>query len=539
MKEKEQIVVTGLVLLMLLAWIGYPLHHAHRFAGSFWGGVFGVIGSVLMLVPLAYLIVKRNKKLKQSVTKHVSMRTLLAWHIYAGVLGPILVIVHSGHKYESTVGIALTAMTLLVVISGFIGRYLMSGFAKEIREKNAMLAELQGAYDEAVVAIGSNPETVRTLRPFSGFFSRLMAGFFLSESVPQTSTPTGHAMSLVRLTESIADVEFAIRTHEEFKHWFGKWLKFHIVISLLLYLLIVLHIWAAVHFGLRWLEPVSPPSAQANSLTASSQGIPLHLPEPEFATLRQVERFHEHFGSLYQRHWRPLASVNGIQTTVFDYAGISDEASQPNSDFTKAVNALRNVNVELLARDRREKTFWINVYNFAAMKLVAENYPITSIMDTKLAASDPWSIPIVQVGSGVYTLRQIENTLLLSQFEDPRIVFAISCAAVSCPDRTSSIFASDRLDVQLDEILRRLLSNSTKGLAIDENLSVVTLSWIFKADKRLFHDREREMLQFVSRYSEPPIAQWIEQHANELKVVYFPHDWGLNDVALADSRIGN
>lgn len=254
MKEREKIVVTGLVMLMLLAWLGFPLHHSHRFAGSFWGGVFGIAGAVLMLVPLAYLIVKRNKSLKKSVTKHVSMRTLLAWHIYAGVLGPILVIIHSGHKYESLVGISLTAMTLLVVVSGFVGRYLMSGFAKEIREKKAMLNELQTAYDEAVVTVASNPATTKSLRLFSGFFSRLMAGFFLPEPSTEPSVARADSITLVRLAESIADVEYAIRTHEEFKKWFGKWLKFHIVISFVLYALMFVHVYYAVYFGLRWFE---------------------------------------------------------------------------------------------------------------------------------------------------------------------------------------------------------------------------------------------------------------------------------------------
>jgi hypothetical protein len=252
MKEREKIVVTGLVMLMLLAWLGFPLHHAHRFAGSFWGGVFGIAGAVLMLVPLAYLIVKRNKSLKKSVTKHVSMRTLLAWHIYAGVLGPILVIIHSGHKYESVVGISLTAMTLLVVVSGFLGRYLMSGFAKEIREKKAMLNELQTTYDAAVVTVASNPATAKSLRPFTGFFSRLMAGFFLPEPSTEPSVTRADSITLVRLAESIADVEYAIRTHEDFKQWFGKWLKFHIVISFVLYALMLVHVYYAVYFGLRW-----------------------------------------------------------------------------------------------------------------------------------------------------------------------------------------------------------------------------------------------------------------------------------------------
>src|SRR5690606_3633140 len=100
-------------------------HRSPRFPGSAIGGVLGVSGAVLMLIPLAYLIVKRIKILNRWVTRFVSMRTLLTWHIYAGVLGPILVIFHSSHKFDSALGIALTVMTLIVVLSGFVGRYLL------------------------------------------------------------------------------------------------------------------------------------------------------------------------------------------------------------------------------------------------------------------------------------------------------------------------------------------------------------------------------------------------------------------------------
>ena len=69
MKEREIFVVGGLVALLLLSWFGFTLHESPRFAGSFAGGVLAVTGSALMLVPLAYLIVKRIAPLKRAVTK--------------------------------------------------------------------------------------------------------------------------------------------------------------------------------------------------------------------------------------------------------------------------------------------------------------------------------------------------------------------------------------------------------------------------------------------------------------------------------------
>ncbi len=255
MKERERIIVTGLVLLMLIVWLGFVFHQSPRFAGSLWGGVLGVGGGVLMLAPLAYLIVKRVRPLKKIVTKYVSMRTLLAWHIYTGILGPILVLLHTGHKFESPLGIALTAMTLIVVLSGFVGRYLMKQFSQEIREKKDTLAQLNDAYALIQQRLAVHPDQAALVRPFSGFFSRLAAGLFARDDTIQPSadsTPT--LASCVRVAEAIADVEYAIETHERFKQWFGKWLKIHIVISIVLYVLMALHVWAAIHFGLRWIE---------------------------------------------------------------------------------------------------------------------------------------------------------------------------------------------------------------------------------------------------------------------------------------------
>lgn len=253
MRERQRIVVSGLVVLFLILWLGFLVHRSPRFAGSVWGGVLGVSGTALMLVPLAYLIIKRIPPLKKAVTQRVTMRTLLAWHIYAGVLGPILAILHTGHKFESTLGITLTGTMLLVVVSGFTGRYLMSQFSETIREKKEMLTRLELAYRETATDLAANPQQVAVVRPFSGFFTRLLTAFLAEPSAAITG-PTSVSIRALRLADSIADLEYAIRTHETFKRWFANWLKFHIVISAVLYGLIGLHIWSGIHFGLRWFE---------------------------------------------------------------------------------------------------------------------------------------------------------------------------------------------------------------------------------------------------------------------------------------------
>lgn len=249
MQEREKIIVSGLVTLLLLIWFGFAFHSDPSFAGSGWGLIFGISGTLLMFVPLLYLVIKRIKPLKKAVTRHMSMRTMLAVHIYAGVIGPVLVVIHSGHKFESPLGIALIAMTLIVVLSGFVGRYLMSVIGREIREKKEMLEELKADYDIAAGRLegAGRSNLLRDAGPVRATALRLFAPLFQKIADPVE-------IEVVRLADAIADVEYAMRTHQTFKRAFSKWLKLHILISVVLYLLIVLHIFAEWYYGLRWLE---------------------------------------------------------------------------------------------------------------------------------------------------------------------------------------------------------------------------------------------------------------------------------------------
>lgn len=252
MKDQEKQLVGGLVALLVLVWLGFTLHVSPRFAGSLVGGIFAIIGTMLMLVPFIYLCIKRIGWLKRLITKRVSMQRLLEIHIYAGVLGPILVIVHSGHKFSSPLGITLTALTILIVLSGFTGRYLMRSEGLEIKEKQGWLTELMAEFQRTQNDLKHHKQPAINTVKRSGS-NRSLFSWMLSMKSDKEDT-TILEIRAITLSESIADVEYAIRTHETFKFLFGVWLKFHIVLSLVLYLLIGLHVWAGIHFGLRWIQ---------------------------------------------------------------------------------------------------------------------------------------------------------------------------------------------------------------------------------------------------------------------------------------------
>jgi hypothetical protein len=224
MSDRERLIVLALGTVVLVLAPGYLLHVSPRFAGSLAGGILGVTAALLMLLVLAYPAVKYIGWLKLRVTRHVPLGRLLSLHIYAGLLASILAIAHSGHKYQSVLGIALVINVLVVVATGFIGRYYLGHLGTELRQQQALLGTLRTAYDGVARRLGV-----------------------------ERAVPAGADTPILDLVDAIADVEYAITTRDAAKRIAGHWTAVHIAASILLYGFLLLHIAGGIYYGLRWL----------------------------------------------------------------------------------------------------------------------------------------------------------------------------------------------------------------------------------------------------------------------------------------------
>lgn len=252
--KRERILVGGLLLLLLILWLGFLIHRSPRFPGSLFGNVLAITGALLMLVfPLAYAAAKRIPPVKRILTRRISIATLLTWHLYTGIVGSILAIIHTGHRFESNLGIVLTAMMLLTVLSGYVGRHFLSYVTLELHEKQTLLNKLATIYNQTVAELGRQPNVTVTAVASHGFFTPIFSGHVApGPSASESTTPVSYRA--IHLAESIADVEYAIKTHELFKRRSAVWLKVHIATSAAFYVLLILHVWSEIYFGLRWLS---------------------------------------------------------------------------------------------------------------------------------------------------------------------------------------------------------------------------------------------------------------------------------------------
>jgi hypothetical protein len=186
-----------------------------------------------MVLLLVYPLTKYSRSLKALVTRLTSMRALLGLHVYAGIVAAFVALLHTGHKFHSSLGIALIVSMLTVVVTGFVGRYYLPQTATEIREKQSRLATLRSAYDRTALIMSS-------------------LGAATSDGSPVSASAL-QDVPLLQLVDGISDLEYAIGSHEAVKKIFMQWIGLHVVAAITMYALLALHIAAEIYYGLRWL----------------------------------------------------------------------------------------------------------------------------------------------------------------------------------------------------------------------------------------------------------------------------------------------
>jgi len=213
--------------VLVVLWLGFLIHRSPFFAGSLLGGASGVLGATLMLASLSYTVVKRSPALRRVVASRSGIAPLLRAHITFGLLGSLFAVIHSGHRFNSVLGMVVTASMLLSVLTGFIGQYYLRYVTESVREKKAQLDSLWLTLDGRSSAKLEAP------------------------AVPGITLADAGLMSLASVA---ADLQYSVEFQEPVRRLFKAWLAAHIAFSVIFYLALGLHIWAGIYFGLRWFR---------------------------------------------------------------------------------------------------------------------------------------------------------------------------------------------------------------------------------------------------------------------------------------------
>lgn len=178
------------------------------------------------------------------------------------------------------------------------------------------------------------------------------------------------------------------------------------------------------------------------------------------------------------------------------------------------LNELKNNQPTSSWSKNKKLAYWINVYNAFTVKLIVDNYPLKSITNL----DKPWDTPFIKMGSKTYSLNNIEHEIIRKQFNEPRIHFAVNCAALSCPILLNEAYTESKLNSQLDKQSRAYINNSQEN-AISANK--VEISAIFDWYKEDFI-KNGSLIDFLNKYSKTKIQ-------SNASVTYKNYNWNLNE----------
>lgn len=209
---------------------------------------------------------------------------------------------------------------------------------------------------------------------------------------------------------------------------------------------------------------------------------------------------HGDFDQLLRKHVSSSGAV--------DYAGFKNDKSKLEA----YLNQLKQNPVQSNWSRDKQLVYWINAYNAFTIKLIVDNYPLGSITD--LEGGKPWDKKWIKIGSKTYSLNNIENDIIRPQFKEPRIHFAVNCAAKSCPTLLNSAWTESNLERNFESQTKKFVNNTAFNKV---SASSATLSKIFEWYGEDFGD----LKSFINKYSNTK----LDAKSN---ISFMDYNWKLN-----------
>lgn len=173
--------------------------------------------------------------------------------------------------------------------------------------------------------------------------------------------------------------------------------------------------------------------------------------------------------------------------------------------------------------------YWINLYNALVIDQVLDRYPIDSIcpswfgLPNWLAFLRFFQQPVYQTASRSYSLNQIEHGILRPEFREPRIHFALVCAAVGCPWLRAEAYWPGQVEQQLEADAVRFINNPAK---VYLESSILHCSQIFKWYQKDFLLHSPTLQDYIQKYRSDLVTDPVQPST---QIRYLNYSWSLND----------
>ncbi len=234
-------------------------------AGKTLGHSLGVVGFLMMLsTETLYTLRKRAKRFAFGPTS-----IWLKAHVFTGIVGPCLVLLHTGWKFHGVAG-AATLFTVVIVMSGFVGRYIFTAVPRSREGVEAALHDLNVRILDACerlhhlgAAQVAKSAIVLANQGRRGGWRSVLGRHFLRGRLPDALAPIASALKkeedawTKRLSEMLIErhrLQMQIDSLASARRLLALWHIVHIPLGGVLFVLAFIHIGAALYYStlLKW-----------------------------------------------------------------------------------------------------------------------------------------------------------------------------------------------------------------------------------------------------------------------------------------------
>ena len=249
------------------------------------------------------------------------------------------------------------------------------------------------------------------------------------------------------------------------------------------------------------------------------------------ATAHAFDQSHAAWDALLKKHVVIAASGNASRV---DYAGMRLDHAALKS-YLDSLSAVPEAEYRGWTKPQR-LAFLINAYNAFTVELILSKYPkLESIKDLGSFFESPWRREFFSLLGKQRSLDDIEHGMIRAPgaFDEPRIHVALVCASIGCPMLRNEAYTAERLDAQLDDGLRRFLSDRSRNRfdAASGTLYVSKLfDWYgkdFAQGHAGFESLAAVFAKYADRLADTPEAQ-ARIRAGNYRTEFLAYDWKLN-----------
>ena len=245
-----------------------------------------------------------------------------------------------------------------------------------------------------------------------------------------------------------------------------------------------------------------------------------------------LDHSHAAWDALLKKHVRYATGGNASRV---DYAGFARERPALKAllaDYSRVTRA----EFDTWSKPQQQ-AFLYNAYNAFTIEKILTRYPnIKSIRDFGNVFGNPWKDKFFTLFGQPSYLDQIEHEILRKDgvYDDPRVHVAVVCASIGCPMLRNEPFTADRLEAQLEDAMRRFLSDRSRNRynAQARRLEVSKIFDWYGKDFERGHRGYTSVRATLARYADQ-LADRPEDRAAirdpGVEVAFLDYDWALND----------